>query len=113
MIGMDKFTGKWLDGDEHIKQSLTTLVTTHIGERVMRRNIGLDLDLVDDIYTGGEDGQLAYAVADALDKASENRVELREVHFKHNQPQYGLFDIEMVLLIENQSIQLDARISEQ
>lgn len=102
MIGMDKQTGKWIDGNAHLEQSLEILITTNIGERVERRNLGLNLDIVDDIYKGGEDGEIAYAVAESLDNANETRIELKEVHFLHNAPHQGKFDVEVKFQAENQ-----------
>lgn len=48
MIGMDRTTGGPLDGDAHLVQSITDILTTPIGSRVMRREYGSDLpDLID------------------------------------------------------------------
>lgn len=46
--GINKNTGKALTGAEHLKQSITDILTTRIGTRVMRRQYGSRLpDLVD------------------------------------------------------------------
>lgn len=48
MIGMNRTQGLALDGTEHIRQSITDILTTPIGSRVMRRSYGSYLfDLVD------------------------------------------------------------------
>lgn len=48
MSGMNRFTGKALDGVEHIRQSVADILTTHTDWRVMLRQYGSDLgDLVD------------------------------------------------------------------
>lgn len=47
MAGIDKRTGKLLEEPEHIKQSVETILTTPVGSRVMRRDMGfncLDVD---------------------------------------------------------------------
>lgn len=40
MAGIDRFTGKPLDGWAHTAQSLGVLFTTLIGSRIMRRTVG-------------------------------------------------------------------------
>lgn len=48
MAGMDRNTGKPLDGWAHVVQSLADLFTTRVLTRVMRRDFGCDLmDLID------------------------------------------------------------------
>ena len=43
MPGMDRNTGKPLDGWAHVAQSIEVILTTFIGERVMRRDFGSDV----------------------------------------------------------------------
>ena len=48
MIGMNAKNGKWLDGIEHISQSVTDILMTPVGTRVMLKEYGSDLpELVD------------------------------------------------------------------
>lgn len=48
MAGMSASTGQALDGLEHLRQSIRDILTTRVGERVMRRAYGSRLpDLVD------------------------------------------------------------------
>lgn len=48
MNGIDATTGRHLDGIAHLRQSITDILTTPIGSRVMRREYGSRLfDLVD------------------------------------------------------------------
>lgn len=52
MQGMSATTGRPLDGADHIKQSITDVLTTRIGTRVMRRDYGSRLpELVDNPYS--------------------------------------------------------------
>lgn len=52
MQGMSATTGRPLDGAGHIKQSITDILTTRIGTRVMRRDYGSRLpELVDNPYS--------------------------------------------------------------
>jgi len=43
LIGMSATTGQALTGLEHLRQSITDILTTPIGARVMRRDYGSDL----------------------------------------------------------------------
>jgi len=48
MIGLDNTTGKSLSGLAHLRQSITDILTTPLGSRVMRRDYGSRLfELVD------------------------------------------------------------------
>ncbi len=48
MSGMDRNTGKPLDGNAHLAQSIGDILTTPIGSRVMRRDYGSMLfELID------------------------------------------------------------------
>jgi uncharacterized protein len=48
MIGMDRTTGATLEGNAHLAQSITDILTTPLGARVMRRDYGSMLfDLID------------------------------------------------------------------
>lgn len=43
MPGLDRATGRSLDGWDHLKQSIAVILTTRIGERIMRRTFGSDV----------------------------------------------------------------------
>jgi len=48
ITGMDRDTGKALSGRDHLEQSVTDILTTPIGTRVMNRDYGSNLfELVD------------------------------------------------------------------
>ena len=48
MLGMDAKTGRRLEGDAHLRQSIADILTTPIGSRVLRRDYGsMLLDLID------------------------------------------------------------------
>jgi len=49
MAGMDRATGKRLEGWAHVQQSLGDILTTAIGERVERRRYGADVASLLDI----------------------------------------------------------------
>lgn len=76
MSGMDRHTGRRLDGWPHIRQSIVDLLTTRVGTRVQRRDYGSSaVDLIDR-PTGRETVLDRFvAIATALDQW-EPRVQL-------------------------------------
>ena len=79
---MDRRTGKPLNGDAHLVQSLEDIITTPIGTRVMLRDYGCLLaDLVD--RPGTRANLLLFSMAIALAVARwEPRVSVRRVSFE-------------------------------
>ncbi len=73
MRGMDRKTGKAMDGRAHLNQSIGDIFTTPLKTRVMRRDYGCDQELVDRPMSSESLGLWAYAVADALQRAKETR----------------------------------------
>ncbi|KAF7769997.1 hypothetical protein PCIT_a2931 [Pseudoalteromonas citrea] len=79
MIGMNAKTGQPLSGVEHLKQSITDIVTTPLGSRVMRRDYGCGLfDLLDSPFSNSLVGDITLAISNALEQW-EPRFELEEV----------------------------------
>ncbi|WP_291329070.1 GPW/gp25 family protein [Desulfovibrio sp. UCD-KL4C] len=69
MKGMCAQTGKHLDGIAHLRQSITDILTTPIGSRIMRRTYGSNLfKLVDRPYSADLLVEYYSAVAEALQK---------------------------------------------
>lgn len=77
---MDRETGQFIYGDEHLEQSLRILFTTFIGERVFRRYLGIDGSLVDRPINRDFIGLWAYTFAEALRYARERRFSLNQVN---------------------------------
>ncbi|EOA7053639.1 baseplate assembly protein, partial [Escherichia coli] len=40
MIGIDSATGRYLHGNEHLRQSVTDILSTPVGSRVLLREYG-------------------------------------------------------------------------
>tara|TARA_B100001564_G_C20655965_1_gene679194 strand:- start:2248 stop:2586 length:339 start_codon:yes stop_codon:yes gene_type:complete len=79
MYGMNKTTGKPLEGLDHLKQSIIDILTTPVGSRVMRREYGSKLfELVDTPTTEDFAIQLYAATAEALQEW-EHRFRLENV----------------------------------
>ena len=77
--GMHKQTGGRIEGIEHLRQSVTTILTTPIGSRVMRRDFGSRLyDLLDKNITQSLKMRYFAAATEALARW-EPRLEVRRV----------------------------------
>lgn len=64
---MSASTGRAIDGDAHLRQSITDILTTPMGSRVMRRDYGSLLpELIDQPLVGATRVRLFGAVAMAL-----------------------------------------------
>ena len=80
-VGVDRWTGKPIDGWAHVRQSVADILTTRVLTRVMRREYGADApDLVDAPMT--DKTRLAFfsAIATALVRW-EPRFEITNVQF--------------------------------
>jgi len=78
---MNKITGKRIEGDAHIAQSIVDILTTPLGSRVMLRDYGSRLfELVDAPVSRRFPGLLVAATATPLRKW-EPRINLTKVEF--------------------------------
>lgn len=79
MLGTNATTGKALSGIDHLRQSITDILTTPIGSRVMRREYGSRLfELVDAPMNRSTMMDLMAATVDALERW-EPRVRVTKV----------------------------------
>lgn len=79
MNGMDARTGKNLSGDEHIRQSVSDILGTPLGARIMLRDYGSRLfDLIDHPINSQTTVEIISATAEALAKW-EPRISLNHV----------------------------------
>ncbi|MCH2496015.1 MAG: GPW/gp25 family protein [Erythrobacter sp.] len=101
MIGASNITGKPLDGDAHLAQSIGDILTTPLGSRVMRRDYGsLLFDLIDKPINGAIRMLLHAATAIAL-RRWEPRLRVTRVILL-GEPQGG----QLTLRIEGQRTDL-------
>lgn len=64
---MSASSGRALEGEDHLRQSITDILTTPIGSRVMRRDYGSLLpELIDQPFNGATRMKLYGATATAL-----------------------------------------------
>ena len=100
--GMNKISGRVLEGTDHLQQSISDILLTPIGSRVMRRSYGSRLlELISQPYVKATVLQVYAAIADAL-RQWEPRFVLKRIQAKWrdiNQQsvdrEAGLLNIEM------------------
>ncbi len=84
MLGMDRNTGQVLAGDAHLAQSLTDIITTPLGTRIMRRDYGsLLFELLDRPLNAVTRLLITMACTMAIDRW-EPRIKITGVQFIPN-----------------------------
>lgn len=79
MNGMNRWTGKYLSGEAHLRQSISMILTTRLGSRVMLPEFGSEiLDLVDLPLTESTELRIIGAVFDSISRW-EPRLDLKTV----------------------------------
>lgn len=79
MKGMSAATGKWIESDAHLAQSIAQILTTPLGTRVHRRDFGSLLpELIDQPFNDATRVRLYGATATALQRW-EPRLALKRV----------------------------------
>ena len=98
MIGMNASTGALLDGIDHLRQSISNILTTPVGSRVMRRDYGSDLyRLVDKPLNSSTVLEIYTATAVAISRW-EPRVEVEAVRAVDLQPGRIELDLDLKLV---------------
>lgn len=109
MNGINNTTGKVLSGIAHLKQSITDILTTPIGSRVMRREYGSRLfELIDAPLNASTIIDYYAAVAEAL-KRWEPRFALESVKIVESDFSTGIIELLLVgeYLPTGEAISLD------
>ncbi|WP_306094972.1 GPW/gp25 family protein [Qipengyuania flava] len=92
MIGINATTGKRLEGDAHLAQSIGDILSTPLGSRVMRRDYGsLLFELIDKPVNGAIRMLMHAATAIAL-RRWEPRLRLTRVSLE-GEPREGILTI--------------------
>lgn len=80
MKGMSAKNGRAISGDDHLLQSVTDILKTPVGTRVLRRDYGSDLfSLIDTPLDGVLVARIRIATATAINRW-ESRLTLRRVY---------------------------------
>ncbi|OEY67459.1 GPW/gp25 family protein [Marinobacter sp. X15-166B] len=95
MSGMNVSTGKALTGMDHIKQSITDILTTPLGSRVMRREYGSLLPSLIDQPLNGATLLRAYSAVVVAINEWEPRIRLERIVKLVNSDKPGTALLEM------------------
>ncbi|MDE1465803.1 GPW/gp25 family protein [Spartinivicinus poritis] len=107
MKGTHRQTGKPLSNLDHLRQSITDILTTRIGTRLMRRDYGSRLpELVDCPMNGQWLVEIYAATAEALIRW-EPRIKVNKVQAYRGEPGELLIVLEGIYLPEGKPITLD------
>jgi phage baseplate assembly protein W len=106
MQGMDKDTGKLINNEHHVRQSINDIITTPVNSRVMRRDYGSLLpELIDHPLNSATVLKLSAATAMAI-LHWEPRFKLQQIIL--NRSVNGSVIIEVVGTINNQVINIES-----
>lgn len=107
MRGTNAKTGKPLSGLDHLRQSITDILTTPLGSRVMRRTYGSRLfDLVDNPLNDQTIIEIFAATAEALIRW-EPRIRVQRVQAREITGAKISIDLEGIYLPTGQPVFLD------
>ena len=111
MPGMHAETGRVLTGLAHLRQSVTDILTTPIGTRVMRRDYGSRLwELVDTPLTPGTLSEIYAAASEALGRW-ETRLRVERIRARRAQGSaaggHVLIDLEGEYLPDGEPVRLE------
>ncbi len=93
MTGMSRTTGQRLDSLEHLRQSITDILTTPLGSRVMRRDYGSLLPELIDQPLNGATALRAYSATVVALMKWEPRVRVTQITRIVSTTRPGRFDL--------------------
>lgn len=107
MNGTNALTGKRLSGFDHLRQSITDILTTPLGSRVMRRDYGSRLfELIDQPINRGTLAAIYAATVEALARW-EPRVQITQVRASAAEPGKVTLDVIGIYLPDGKSITME------
>jgi len=107
MTGMNAVTGKHLDGLDHLRQSISDILRTPLGTRVMRREYGSGLfEMIDRPVNRTWLVQAYAAVVAALDKW-EPRFKLKKVEILSVDAGSVTLDMTGIYLVDGKQVVLE------
>lgn len=109
MIGTSRTTGRSIGSEAHLAQSITDILTTPTGSRVMRREYGSQLpDLIDAPMNGETIVDVFMATAEALDRW-EPRLRLRRVQIAASS--VGRLALELTADVSSRQVRFDTEVT--
>lgn len=107
MIGMSARTGRAIEGNAHLAQSIADILTTPIGSRVMRREYGSQLPDLIDWPTNDTTRLQAYAATAMALMRWEPRIRLSRVQLGLGErPGQAVLDLEGTRTDSNEPLSL-------
>lgn len=107
MYGLCATTGRKLGGIDHLRQSITDILMTPIGSRVMRRDYGSNLfELIDAPYSASTKLSIIAATAEAL-MIWEPRISVDEIALRSYEPGHIVIDLSGQYLPNGEMITLE------
>lgn len=107
MIGMNGATGAQLGSIDHIRQSITDIITTPVGTRVMNREYGSRIfELVDAPLNEATLLDIMAETAGAIARW-EPRVKITSVKVYQAEPGHVFLDLKMRILENGQEISME------
>lgn len=111
MTGLSRHTARIIAPDAHLAQSITDVLTTPIGSRVLRREYGSDLpNIIDRPMNGETVVDIFQATAEAIDRW-EPRFDLRRVQIED--PSAGHLTLVLIGEVEGDETSLTLEVGEQ
>lgn len=111
-MGMSRTTGRHSNGLAHLYQSITDILTTPIGTRVMRRDYGSRLfELIDAPINRNNLVEIYAAVAEALRKW-EDRLELQQIDIASARVGQIILNLTGKYVLDGQVIKIDGIVIE-
>lgn len=109
MIGMNAFNGQAVGALAHIRQSLTDILTTPIGSRIMRRDYGSAIpELIDQPLNGTTQLRIYAATAYAVQRW-EPRLRLSGVQLDYSAQ--GIANLLLEGIVGQQSVELSVALN--
>lgn len=109
-MGMQRTTGTGLSGIEHIRQSVTDILTTPIGSRVMRRDYGSLLPELIDQPLNGATALRAYSATIVALMRWEPRLRIRSVQREVSTERPGRLTLTIQAIVIASGADLDIRV---
>lgn len=106
IAGMNATTGKMLDGIEHLTQSVRDIAKTRRGTRVMRREYGIDGDVIDRPGNRATLIEVYVTLIDAIERW-EPRLRIKRILVTAAEPGHFTFDLDGTYLPEGRAVFLE------
>lgn len=109
--GISRITGKRLSGVDHLHQSISVILKTRIGTRVMRRDFGSDVpNIVDNPVSNDAGSDFAFDLYEAIESALrrwERRFRLTSIAYQVTTPGVVTIDLRGVYVPDGSGVLIE------